>query len=134
MLQSVSVTSHAQAPASFTVADHSFQVRCAAINRPAITIIHWVSGDEDNVSTYKVHRTSMTGTVENRWVNRFPLTAIGPGSTYRIIDSEALPGVTYRYRVYGFEESGRLSLATWIVLDEGLRPTCQYFPRIDREP
>jgi hypothetical protein len=128
----VSNPSHAQGQASFTVADHSFQVHCAAINRPAVAIIHWVSGGEDNVSTYKVHRTRVTGTVENRWVNRFPLTAMGPGSTYRIIDSETMPGVIYRYRVYGFEESGRLSLTTWITLDEGMRPSCSYYPIIHR--
>ena len=43
-----------------------------------------------------------------------------------------MPGVTYRYRVYGFEESGRLSLAAWVTLDEAMQPTCSYFPVIHR--
>lgn len=115
---------------SFTVVDHTIQVRCVSANQRSIVILQWTSGSEIHVSTYRVHRISLTEPAQHRWVNQFPLTATGPRSNYRIIDSQVMPGVAYHYRVYGFEESGRLSLATWVTLEEQMLPSCRYFPLI----
>lgn len=105
-----------------------FTVRCTGPDSPASAIITWTTASEAGVSGFRVHRTALTEPAENRWVNYYPLAATGAGSQYRIIDGAILPGTTYRYRLYGFEESNRLSLATWVVMAERMRPSCVFLP------
>ena len=95
-----------------------------------LALISWRTSSEENVTGYKVHRTLLDSPEENRWVNRFPIAAMGAGVEYHVIDSQAVPGKTYRYRVYGFDESGRLSLATNLTLAERMQPSCSYVPLV----
>ncbi len=114
---------------SFVVAEHHFDVRCTS-PFTSLALIAWRTNSEENVTGYKVHRTLLDDPEENRWVNRYAIAALGPDTEYHVIDSQAVPGKTYRYRIYGFEESGRLSLATPVTLAEGMQPSCFYLPLV----
>ena len=114
---------------SFAVAEHHFDVHCTS-PFTSLALISWRTSSEENVTSYKVHRTLLDSPQENRWVNRFAIAAMGSGAEYHVIDSQAVPGKTYRYRVYGFDESGRLSLATHLTLAERMQPTCLYVPLV----
>ena len=129
----VAITNAAPVPdtgsPSFVVAEHHFDVHCTS-PFTSLALISWRTSSEANVTGYKVHRTLLDDPEENRWVNRYAIAALGSETEYHVIDSQAVPGRTYRYRVYGFEESGRLSLATPVMLAEGMQPSCFYLPLI----
>jgi len=105
---------------------YQLEMRCRS---PQLMIISWATALEENVAGYKVHRYSLDGQQTHGWVNPVPLTARGPGD-YRLIDSSAVPGYRYFYRLYVFDDTYRLSRAQQIVLANPAQPTCLYFPLI----
>lgn len=101
-------------------------MRCGARQWMSIS---WTTVLEENVAGYKVHRYSLDGQQEHAWVNSVPITALGPGS-YRIIDSDVVPGRRYLYRLYVFDVTYQLSRAEQIILANPAQPTCLYFPLV----